>query len=75
MARGAGLRHHRQIFWGLDFYGLGVYLHALSRRPGGPAGVISVAVTVYYVLSAGGIVAVGGLSKRSQGGSDFDFDR
>ena len=28
-----------------------------------------------YVLSAGGIVAVGGLSKRSQGGSDFDFDR
>jgi hypothetical protein len=58
--------------WGLGFYGLGVYLHALSRRHGWSAGLISVAVTVYYALSAGCIVAVGGLTKRSQRGSDFD---
>ena len=39
--------------WGLGFYGLGVYLHALSREHGWSAGLISVAVTVYYALSAG----------------------
>lgn len=50
--------------WGLGFYGLGVYLHALSREHGWSAGLISVAVTVYYALSAGCIVAVGGLIDR-----------
>ena len=53
--------------WGLGFYGLGVYLHALSREHGWSAGLISVAVTVYYALSAGCIVAVGRLTKRSLG--------
>jgi hypothetical protein len=51
--------------WGLGFYGLGVYLHALSRRHGWSAGLISVAVTVYYALSAGCLVVVGGLIDTS----------
>jgi MFS family permease len=50
--------------WGLGFYGLGVYLHALSRLHGWSAGLISVAVTVYYALSAGCLVVVGGLIDR-----------
>src|SRR4026207_1535063 len=47
--------------WGLGFYGLGVYLHALSRLHGWSAGLISVAVTTYYTLSAGCVGVVGGL--------------
>jgi MFS family permease len=50
--------------WGLGFYGLGVYLHALSRMHGWSAGLISVAVTAYYALSAGCLVVVGGLIDR-----------
>ena len=50
--------------WGLGFYGLGVYLHALNRLHGWSAGLISVAVTVYYAVSAGCIVLVGGLIDR-----------
>jgi MFS family permease len=50
--------------WGLGFYGLGVYLHALNRLHGWSAGLISVAVTVYYALSAGCLVVVGGFIDR-----------
>jgi MFS family permease len=50
--------------WGLGFYGLGVYLHALNRLHGWSAGLISVAVTVYYAVSAGCIVLVGGFIDR-----------
>ncbi|MGH7412743.1 MAG: MFS transporter [Candidatus Rokuibacteriota bacterium] len=50
--------------WGLGFYGLGVYLHALNRLHGWSPGLISVAVTIYYALSAGCLVAVGGLIDR-----------
>ncbi|MGH7384303.1 MAG: MFS transporter [Candidatus Rokuibacteriota bacterium] len=50
--------------WGLGFYGLGVYLHALHRLHGWSAGLISVAVTVYYALSAVCLVFVGGLIDR-----------
>jgi len=50
--------------WGLGFYGLGVYLHALNHLHGWSAGLISVAVTVYYALSAGCLVVVGGLIDR-----------
>ena len=50
--------------WGLGFYGLGVYLHALNRLHGWSAGLISVAVTAYYTLSAGCLVVVGGLIDR-----------
>lgn len=50
--------------WGLGFYGLGVYLHALGRLHGWSATLISVAVTVYYALSALGLIVVGGLIDR-----------
>jgi MFS family permease len=50
--------------WGLGFYGLGVYLHALHRLHGWSTGLISVAVTVYYALSAVCLVFVGGLIDR-----------
>jgi MFS family permease len=52
------------LSWGLGFYGLGVHLHALNRLHGWSAGLISVAVTVYYALSAGCLVVVGGLIDR-----------
>jgi MFS family permease len=58
------VRHPREFFLGLGFYGLGVYLLALSRLHGWSAGLISVAVTVYYALSAGCLVVVGGLIDR-----------
>lgn len=50
--------------WGLGFYGLGVYLHALNHLHGWSTGLISLAVTVYYALSAGCLVVVGGLVDR-----------
>jgi MFS family permease len=50
--------------WGLGFYGLGVYLHALGQLHGWSPGLISLAVTVYYALSAGCLVVVGGLVDR-----------
>ena len=50
--------------WGLGFYGLGVYLHALNHLHGWSTGLISLAVTVYYALSAGCLVVVGGLIDR-----------
>jgi sugar phosphate permease len=50
--------------WGLGFYGLGVYLHALNHRHGWSTGLISVAVTLYYALSAGCLVVVGGVIDR-----------
>lgn len=50
--------------WGLGFYGLGVYLHALGQLHGWSTGLISAAVTLYYTLSAGCLVGVGGLIDR-----------
>lgn len=50
--------------WGLGFYGLGVYLHALNRLHGWSASLISLAVTVYYALSTVGLVLVGSLIDR-----------
>ncbi|MGH7421197.1 MAG: MFS transporter, partial [Candidatus Rokuibacteriota bacterium] len=50
--------------WGLGFYGLGVYLHALNRLHGWSPGLISLAVTVYYALGAACLVVVGGLIDR-----------
>src|SRR5262249_17624392 len=39
--------------FGVGFYGVGVYLVALHKRPGWPIASISLAITVYYVLGAG----------------------
>jgi MFS family permease len=49
---------------GPGFYGLAVYLHALNRLHGWSTGLISVAVTLYYALSAGCLVVVGGVIDR-----------
>jgi MFS family permease len=38
--------------WGLGFYGLGIYLVALSERFGWSAAEIATAITVYYILGA-----------------------
>jgi MFS family permease len=50
--------------WGVAFYGLGVYLHVLVRLHGWPTGVISVAVTAYYLIGAVLVIAVGRLIDR-----------
>src|SRR4026207_338494 len=50
--------------WGLGFYGLGVYLHALSRLHGWSAGLISVAVTTSSPRGAGWLVVGGGWRAR-----------
>jgi len=50
--------------WGFAFYGLGVYLHVLVRLYGWPTGLISVAVTAYYLIGAVLIIAVGRLIDR-----------
>ena len=52
------------LSWGFAFYGLGVYLHALARLHGWPTGLISMAVTGYYLVGAVGIMAVGRLIDR-----------
>ena len=45
--------------WGLGFYGLGVYLEALHRLHGWPTSLISAAITMYYLVGALGLLAVG----------------
>ena len=50
--------------WGFAFYGLGVYLHVLVRLYVWPTGLISVAVTAYYLIGAVLIIAVGRLIDR-----------
>lgn len=52
------------LSWGLAFYGLGVYLAALHREHGWPTGLISMAVTVYYLVGGVGIMVVGRLIDR-----------
>ncbi len=50
--------------WGLGFYGLGVYLAALHRLHGWPTSLISVAITLYYLVGAFGLLVVGGALER-----------
>jgi MFS family permease len=50
--------------WGLGFYGLGVYLEALHRLHGWPTSLISVAITLYYLVGALGLLVVGGALER-----------
>ena len=45
--------------WGLGFYGTGIYLVELRAQHGWSIGLISSAITMYYVLSAGLITFVG----------------
>ncbi|MGO8920158.1 MAG: MFS transporter [Stellaceae bacterium] len=39
--------------WGIGFYGLSVFLHALHEARGWPISLISAAITAHYLLSAG----------------------
>ena len=45
--------------WGLGFYGTGVYLVELRAQHGWPIALISSAISMYYVVSAGLITFVG----------------
>jgi cyanate permease len=50
--------------WGLAFYGLGVYLVALSRQHGWSISAISVAITAFYLMGAGATASVGPVMRR-----------
>lgn len=50
--------------WGLGFYGIGVYLSVLRDQNGWSTGLISLAVTVYYLAGAAGLLLVGSLIDR-----------
>jgi MFS family permease len=39
--------------WGIAFYGLSVFLHAIHEARGWPISLISAAITIHYLLSAG----------------------
>ena len=39
--------------WGIGFYGLSVFLHALHAARGWPVSLISAAITVHYLMGAG----------------------
>lgn len=47
------------IGWGLGLFGSSVYLHALARDKGWSIGLISGAITLYYIVSAPVLVWVG----------------
>src|SRR5215470_10301808 len=53
--------------WGIAFYGLGIYLVALSREHGWSISAVSVAITAYYLMGAGVTASVGGLMRRVGG--------
>ena len=47
------------VGWGLGLFGSSVYLHALARDKGWSIGLISGAITLYYIVSAPVLVWVG----------------
>ncbi|WP_428670450.1 MFS transporter [Reyranella sp.] len=49
---------------GLGLFGAGVYLHALVERNGWPTGLVSGAITLFYVVSALLLIPVGGILGR-----------
>jgi MFS family permease len=48
----------------LGLFGAGVYLHALVERNGWPTGLVSGAITLFYVVSALLLIPVGGILGR-----------
>lgn len=48
----------------LGLFGAGVYLHALVEQNGWPTGLVSGAITVFYVVSAVLLIPVGGILGR-----------
>lgn len=49
---------------GLGLFGAGVYLHALVEQKGWPTGLVSGAITLFYVVSALLLIPVGGILGR-----------
>ena len=50
--------------WGIAFYGLGIYLVALSREHGWSISAVSIAITAYYLMGAAVTASVGSLMRR-----------
>src|SRR5262245_58887656 len=50
--------------WGLAFYGLGIYLVALSRDHGWSISAVSVAITAYYLMGAAVTATIGHVMRR-----------
>jgi MFS family permease len=50
--------------WGVGFYGPSVFLHALHERSGWPVSVISAAITVHFLLSAGIVARMPAVHRR-----------
>ena len=53
------LLRHRPLGWGLGFYGLSLYLVALSKAHGWSPATISAAITFYYIAGAFLVMQVG----------------
>ncbi|WP_424630212.1 MFS transporter [Bradyrhizobium sp. SYSU BS000235] len=52
------------VGWSLTVFGMGVYIHALSERPGFSISLISTAVTVSYLVNAVCLISVGTATTR-----------
>ncbi len=50
--------------WGLAFYGLGIYLVALSREHGWSISAVSIAITAYYLMGAAVTATIGHVMRR-----------
>jgi MFS family permease len=50
--------------WGIGFYGLSVFLHAIHAARGWPVSLISAAITVHYLVSAGLIACLDDAHRR-----------
>ena len=50
--------------WGLAFYGLGIYLVALSREHGWSISTVSIAITTYYLMGAAVTATIGHVMRR-----------
>ena len=50
--------------WGLGFYGPSVFLYALNAAHGWPVSVVSSAITLHYIMSAGLIACLSDIHRR-----------
>jgi Major Facilitator Superfamily len=50
--------------WGIGFYGLSLFLHAIHEQRGWPVALISAAITAHYLLSAGLVACLDDAHRR-----------
>ena len=50
--------------WGIGFYGLSLFLHAIHEQRGWPVSLISAAITAHYLLSAGLVACLDDAHRR-----------